>query len=771
MDMDITHSITPILRINRHVNVSVYLLKVGPFNILLDCGWTEEFLEDDLQPLVELFDNEEIHLIVISQNDIYHFGALVYLYRLNKINCPILSTDLIHRMGSVIMYEYYLNKCDVEEFNLFDLNDIDKVFNEFIAVNFYEMIHLTFDYDGIFDLQPMLSEDIHNVDQIESYLTFSPNRSGYTLGGSIWKISINNITYSDIIYISKASYYDETCLKSIDTTNIRRASLVLYGDSIKDDKEKLIKPEERNKRFKNYIEKSGKQVILLPLPLSAIFEFLFVVDKVNLDNFEIYWVSYVSRAMLELAKISLHWFGDHLLEKFSDNLKVAKNEKIATSNPFYFKKIKHVLGFENLPDLSSNSSSIRRLIITTPGTLHFPSLMRNFFYKNIISKQKNALLTFRWFKDKTLQDLIDLQSKEQSKRAIDFKIVKKVQLSGEDLEIFKKERDTEKEVLDRNNIDEERKNKEKVNVEKRLLLDTTYRHKYKVDFFDDADFQESTVNLTNSSDIIVTGQDLFGNIDNIVKLINSREQKSDQETQMNKTAQKRVKKKTKEMERALDMIDKEIPFDIKEEVKTKQKFNSEIVTLDWLRLYTKEQQEIIVKSLFPNETIDLMELECTKTFTIDQRLQKVELQKFIKQNTISDDGSIQIEKFEDELNERILSSSILYNLPKSNASQGGDYANMTSVSVKMQNGVLMKNPQVIPRERIIVGEVKQHILRDELTKKNIQSEPTEGKLVIQGGVEVLFLKKNSKTLIKLQGTIGKNYFIVKKILKDKLQWI
>ena len=159
-----TIKFTPIIGGIGSLEAHCYLLDIDDCRILLDCGWDSKFNTQQYDKLEQFA--KTIDIILISHSDMLHMGALVYVVKRFSLDVPILCTTPLYHMGQKLLYDAYESKRNEEDFQLYNLDDVDFVSKLFIELKFSQK----YDFD---------SKDVE----------FSPQSAGHTLGGSIWRIT------------------------------------------------------------------------------------------------------------------------------------------------------------------------------------------------------------------------------------------------------------------------------------------------------------------------------------------------------------------------------------------------------------------------------------------------------------------------------------------------------------------------------------------------------------------------------------------------------
>ena len=149
-----------------------YILHIDEFTILLDCGWSESFDLNEISQLVDICSH--VNAVLLSHATIKHIGALPYLCQ-HGLSAPIFATIPVPMLGSLVMYDAYLNKLEEEDFQLFKAIDIDTAFQKVNRMTYSQSEQL----DG-------------------KNITIIPYNAGNTLGGTVWRImkGQNEVIYS-----------------------------------------------------------------------------------------------------------------------------------------------------------------------------------------------------------------------------------------------------------------------------------------------------------------------------------------------------------------------------------------------------------------------------------------------------------------------------------------------------------------------------------------------------------------------------------------------
>ena len=115
-----------------------YLLEVDQFTFLLDCGWDPKFSSNIIEELKKHI--HKIDAVLLSHPDILHLGALPYAVGklgLDPHTCPIFATVPVCKMGLMFLYDLYQSRHNMEDFDKFSLDDVDRTFELITQVRLF----------------------------------------------------------------------------------------------------------------------------------------------------------------------------------------------------------------------------------------------------------------------------------------------------------------------------------------------------------------------------------------------------------------------------------------------------------------------------------------------------------------------------------------------------------------------------------------------------------------------------------------------------------
>jgi cleavage and polyadenylation specificity factor subunit 2 len=291
-----------------------YLLQIDDTHILLDCGWTEQFDEEQLRPLKQVID--KIDAVIISHPDLAHLGALPYAVGKLGLTAPIYATVPIWKMGQMFLYDAFQTKAQFK-FDTFSLDDVDTAF------------------EGMKQLK--YKQDVVLPDKGGGEIRLTPYAAGHMLGGTVWKITKET---EEIIYAVEFNHAKERHLNAMVLDSISTRPSVLITDAFG----ALRQPKLRKDRDTELRDTTFKTIraggnVLVPcdaagrvLELLVLMNGFWAGQKGLQGNYTLAFLSPVSFNTVDFARGQIEWMSDLCMKQF-DN---------ARSNPLSFKDL-HVV--------------------------------------------------------------------------------------------------------------------------------------------------------------------------------------------------------------------------------------------------------------------------------------------------------------------------------------------------------------------------------------------------------------------------------------------
>ncbi|KAJ7523061.1 hypothetical protein O6H91_18G035900 [Diphasiastrum complanatum] len=271
-----------------------YLLQVDTFRFLLDCGWNDTFDLALIQPLASIAPT--VDAVLLSHPDTLHLGGLAYAVGKLGLNATVYCTLPVHRMGQMYMYDHYLSRRAVSNFDVFNLDDVDTAFGKSVQLKYSQHLPLSGKGEGI---------------------SITPYAAGHLLGGTIWKITKDT---EDIIYAVDFNHRKERHLNGTVLEMFIRPAVL-----ITDAYNALNSQPSRRQRDQQFVEVILKVLradgnILLPVETAGrVLELILYLEQHWLQHRLMYSMAFltnVSFSTLEFAKSLLEWMSDAIAKSF-----------------------------------------------------------------------------------------------------------------------------------------------------------------------------------------------------------------------------------------------------------------------------------------------------------------------------------------------------------------------------------------------------------------------------------------------------------------------
>ncbi|XP_044264414.1 probable cleavage and polyadenylation specificity factor subunit 2 [Tribolium madens] len=392
-----------------------YILQVDEVRILLDCGWDEHF---DLEIIKEM--RRHVHTIdavLISYPDVAHLGALPYLVGKLGLNCPIYATIPVYKMGQMFMYDLYQSHYNMEDFDLFTLDDVDATFEKVIQLKYNQSVPLKGKGYG---------------------LTITPLPAGHMIGGTIWKIM--KVGEEDIIYANDFNHKKERHLNGCELEKLQRPSLFIT-DAFNATYQQARRRARDEKLMTNILQtlRNNGNVLVAVDTAGRVLELAHMLDQLwrnkesGLLVYSLALLSNVSYNVVEFAKSQIEWMSDKLMRSFEG----------ARNNPFQFK---HLQLCHSLHELQKVSSP--KVVLASSPDME-SGFSRELFLQWCSNRNNSIIITTRTSPGTLARDLVD----NGGNRQIDLIVKRRVKLEGSELEEYLK---NQREKRDENsNRDEE----------------------------------------------------------------------------------------------------------------------------------------------------------------------------------------------------------------------------------------------------------------------------------------------------------------------------
>jgi cleavage and polyadenylation specificity factor subunit 2 len=170
-----------------------YLLEIDEACILLDCGWDETFDLRLVQQLRKIA--PRIDAILLTHCDVSHLGALPFIMAQQGVKAKVYATLPVVKMGQLTVYDAVLSRSNREDFDVFNLDDIDA------AWEFDEK------KQGFRHFVPLRYQQSAQLEGRAEGISICPLNAGHTVGGAVWKITKDS---ESIVYAVDYNHAQET---------------------------------------------------------------------------------------------------------------------------------------------------------------------------------------------------------------------------------------------------------------------------------------------------------------------------------------------------------------------------------------------------------------------------------------------------------------------------------------------------------------------------------------------------------------------------------
>ncbi|CAI6363223.1 unnamed protein product [Macrosiphum euphorbiae] len=390
----------------RNESPPCYLLQIDEFKFLLDCGWDEHFSMGVVNKLKRYI--HQIDAVLISHPDRFHLGILPYLVGKCGLNCPVYATIPVYQMGQMFMYDLHQSLCNEEDFNLFNLDDVDAAFDKFIQVKYNQIVSLKGKGIG---------------------LRIVALPAGHMVGGTIWRIS--KVGEEDIVYAVDFNHKKERHLNGSILEKLERPSLLILDcfNAAYAQPRRRSRDEALMTCILTTLSVKGN-VLMAVDTAGRVLELMYMLDQLwrnkesGLGVYSLVFLTNVSYNTIEFAKSQIEWMSDKLMKSFEG----------ARNNPFIFK---HVNLCHNMNDL--NKVSEPKVVLASNSDLE-SGFSREVFIMWASNPKNSIILIDRTAPGTLARNLID----SGGDRNIKLIVKKRVPLDDNELKEYNIKHDEEK---------------------------------------------------------------------------------------------------------------------------------------------------------------------------------------------------------------------------------------------------------------------------------------------------------------------------------------
>eukprot|EP00897_Mesotaenium_endlicherianum_P003275 jgi/Mesen1/2976/ME000176S02016 len=375
-----------------------YLLEVNGFSILLDCGWTDSFDLSQLEPLRHVA--KSVDAVLLSHPDMAHLGALPYAVGKLGLQGTMYCTLPVQKLGQMCMYDHFVSRHAVSDFDLFTLDEVDDAFDNCIQLKYSQPQLLGGKGEGI---------------------TITPYAAGHLLGGTVWKITKDT---EDIVYAVDYNHRREQHLNGTVLDSFVRPT-VLITDAFN-----VLgvepKRKQRDAELADAILRTlrGGGNVLLPVDSAGrVFELLLLVEQQWAQQklpYAVALLTTVAESTLDFAKSSLEWMSDAIAKAFEQS----------RHNPFDLKLVKLCRSRQEVDELAPGP----RLVLASLATLG-SGFARELFVDCAQDPRSLVLFTQRAHRG-SLAHLLQ----ERPPKEVTLEVTQRVLLEGAELAAYEAER-------------------------------------------------------------------------------------------------------------------------------------------------------------------------------------------------------------------------------------------------------------------------------------------------------------------------------------------
>jgi len=386
-----------------------HLLEVDGFNFLLDCGWDETFDMVFINNLKKVVG--KIDAVLLSYPDCPHLGALPYAVGKLGLSCPIYATVPVYKMGQMFLYDVYQARHNIEEFDLFTLDEVDASFEKITQLKYNQSIQLKGKGQG---------------------LVITPLPAGHMLGGTIWRIVKDG--EEDIVYAVDYNHKKERHLNGCDIEHLKRPSLLITDafNATYTQQRRRLRDEQLMTNILTTL-RGGGNVLVAVDTAGRVLELAHMMDQLwgNKDSgllaYSLALLNNVAFNVVEFAKSQIDWMSEKLMNMFREK----------RSNPFQFRHLKLCHSMAEV-----NKVPAPKVVLASMPDMEC-GFARDLFLQWCTNPKNSVILTSRSSPGTLARQLIAHQGDRD--RVIPLEVRRRIKLTGAELEEYRqKEKEKEK---------------------------------------------------------------------------------------------------------------------------------------------------------------------------------------------------------------------------------------------------------------------------------------------------------------------------------------
>jgi cleavage and polyadenylation specificity factor subunit 2 len=398
------------------------LIAANRMNVLVDCGLDDSV---DLAARQKLKQKSgRILAVLLTHPSIDHIGALPLLVGKFGCSAPIYASQPVKDFARWILYDYLESKLRVEDFKLFNREDID---------------------NAVARIRPLSWSQDTLVLESELPLQIKAVRAGCVLGASSWRMNLNG---ADIVYLGRFNHDADALVDPLDVFPLLRPDVVISDAGIKQSgfKKHVLRAAggggasmfELREEIEACIHKKGDVVIVMESGGRGIDAMHYVSSlkkELNL-KVDLYYVGSQAYRIIVCAETQMEWVKKDIVDEFSaDRKNVLKLPKVNSD-------------YTTWEELRLSGSDAPRIIFCSQNNLEcgaasdiFPDLCskeHNLFVFTGVSAPGSLLA--KLCPSSSLASVVDAAVEEAPCKVIKFMKRQRVPLQGAELKVWEAER-------------------------------------------------------------------------------------------------------------------------------------------------------------------------------------------------------------------------------------------------------------------------------------------------------------------------------------------
>ncbi|KAK4480742.1 hypothetical protein RD792_013824 [Penstemon davidsonii] len=376
-----------------------YLVSIDGFNFLIDCGWNDHFDTSLLEPLSRVAST--VDAVLLSHPDTLHLGALPYAMKQLGLSAPIFATEPVYRLGLLTMYDHYLSRKQVSEFDLFTLDDIDSAFQNITRLTYSQNYYMSGKGEGI---------------------VIAPHSAGHMLGGTIWKVTKDG---EDVIYAVDFNHRKERLLNGTVLESFVRPAVLItdaYNALLSNQPPRRQRDQEFLDAILRTLRADGN--ILVPVDTAGrVLELILLLEQYWEQNhltYPIFFLTYVSSSTIDYVKSFLEWMSDS----------IAKSFEHTRDNAFLLKHVTLLISKSELEKVSDGP----KIVLSSMGSLE-AGFSHDIFVEWAADVRNLVLFTERG----QFATLARMLQSDPPPKAVKVTLSKRIPLVGEELAAYEEE--------------------------------------------------------------------------------------------------------------------------------------------------------------------------------------------------------------------------------------------------------------------------------------------------------------------------------------------